>query len=323
MAKTKIISAFCSICDKQIDVVVPADLAEDRESYPFGYVDVHQSEGHPQHALMLFLDYHLNVRDAKAYSDIKIAKEKNREIQVLNRMTEIEALNAIYNDPLRYEIYKNLRNGPLKDDELFKIMREMQDFSQAEFNLLLIPLIRAGLIEFSFMKNSFHEVYFLTGDFIVFRIPSRLTMNYLEKEENFTQHYGEYTKAVKQFLTMYKTRITDDPGFLLREMQMGMSILSDFKYQKVYYELRKKPLTKAELIEIADEEIIDKLVSNRYLRKLDTKPEPYYVIFTDVKLKRFIPKYLINVIKDKLERQQISMEIAQTQLQYLYDSKLK
>jgi hypothetical protein len=237
-------------------------------------------------------------------------------------MTEIEALNAIYNDPLRYEIYKNLRNGPLKDDELFKIMREMQEFSQAEFNLLLIPLIRAGLIEFSFMKNSFHEVYFLTGDFIVFRIPSRLTMNYLEKNAKYQQYHGEYTKGVKQFLTMYKTRITDDPGFLLREMQMGMNILSDFKYQKIYYELRKKPLTKTELLEFAPEEIIDKLVSNRYLRKIDAKPEPFYVIFTDVKLKRFIPKYLINIIKDKLERKQISMEIAQTQLQYLYDSKL-
>jgi hypothetical protein len=319
MPKTKTIAAFCSICDKQVDVVVPADLAEERESYPFGYVDVH---GEPQHALMLFLDYQLNVRDAKAYSDIKIAKEKNREIQVLNRMTEIEALNAIYNDPLRYEIYKNLRNGPLKDDELFKIMREMQDFSQAEFNLLLIPLIRAGLIEFSFMKNSFHEVYFLTGDFIVFRIPSRLTMNYLEKNEKYKQYYGEYTKAVKQFITIYKTRITDDPGFLLREMQMGMNILSDYKYQKIYYELRKKPLTKTELLEFAEEELINTLVSNRYLRKIDAKPEPVYVIFTDVKLKRFIPKYLINVIQDKLERKQINTEIAQTQLQYLYDSKL-
>jgi DNA-binding transcriptional ArsR family regulator len=319
MPKTKTITAFCSICDKQVDVIVPADLAEDRESYPFGYVDVH---GEPQHALMLFLDYQLNVRDAKAYTDIKIAKEKNREIQTLNRMTEIEALNAIYNDPLRYEIYKNLRNGPLKDDELFKIMREMQDFSQAEFNLLLIPLIRAGLIEFSFMKNSFHEVYFLTGDFIVFRIPSRLTMNFLEKSEKYKQYYGEYTKAVNQFITIYKTRVTDDPSFLLREMQMGMNILSDYKYQKIYYELRKKPLTITELLEFSDEEIINTLVSNRYLRKIDAKPEPIYVIFTDVKLKRFIPKYLVNVIQDKLERKQINTEIAQTQLQYLYDSKL-
>ena len=323
MAKTKTIVAFCSICDKQVDVVVPADLAEDRESYPFGYVDVHTSEGHPQHALMLFLDYQLNVRDAKGYSDIKIAKEKNREINILNRMTETEALNAIYNDPLRYEIYKNLRNGPLKDDELFKIMREMQDFSQAEFNLLLIPLIRAGLIEFSFTKNSFSEVYYLVGDFIVFRIPSRLTMNALEKDKKFLSEVGTYNKAVRQYLTMYKTRITDDPGFLLREMQMGMTILSDFKYQKVYYELRKKPLTMSELLEFADEEIINKLVSNRYVRKLDIKPEPHYVIFTDVKLKRFIPKYLINVIKDKIERKQITMEIAQAQLEYLYNSKLK
>lgn len=320
MAKTKTIRSYCGICDKEVDVVVPADLAEDRESYPFGYVDVHTSEGHPQHALMLFLDYQLNVRDAKAYSDIKIAKEKNREIQVLNRMTEIEALNAIYNDPLRYEIYKNLRNGPLKDDELFKIMRDMQDFSQAEFNLLLIPLIRAGLIQFSFMKNSFHEVYFLTGDFIVFRIPSKLTDNYLSSTDKFQQFHGEYGKAVRQFLTMYKTRITDDPGFLLREMQTGMKILSDFKYQKVYYELRKKPLTLTELLEFADEDIINNLLSNRYLRKLETEPEPIYVIFTDVKLKRFIPRYLVNVIKDKIERQQISMEIAQTQLDYLYNS---
>ena len=317
MAKTKSISAFCNICNKQVDVIVPADLAEDRDSYPFGYVDVH---GDPQHALMLFLDYQLNVRDARAYSDVKIAKEKNREIQVLNKMTEIEALNAIYNDPLRYEIYKNLREGPLKDDELFKIMSEMQNFSEAEFNLLLIPLIRAGLIKFNFMKNSFHEVYYLTGDFIVFRIPSKLTEKYLSTDEKFLEFHGEYTKSVRQFLTMYKTRITDDPGFLLREMQMGMNILSDFKYQKLYYELRKKPLTMTELREFADEVVIEQLVSNRYLRKLETKPEPHYVIFTDVKLKRFIPKYLVNIVTDKLERKQITKEIAETQLEYLYNS---
>ncbi len=320
MAKTKSISAFCNICDKQVDVIVPADLAEDRESYPFGYVDVH---GEPQHALMLFLDAQLNVRDAMAHSDVKIAKEKNREIQVLNRMTEIEALNAIYNDPLRYEIYKNLRDGPLKDDELFKIMRDMQDFSQAEFNLLLIPLIRAGLIQFNFLKNTFHEVYYLVGDFIVFRIPSKLTDNNLSSNEKFKQYHGEYAKSVRQYLTMYKTRVTDDPGFLLREMQMGMNILSNYKYQKIFYELRKKPLTLTELKEFVDEEILEKLLSNRYLRKIDTKPEPHYVIFTDVKLKRFIPKYLINVIKDKMERKQITKEIAETQLDYLYNSTFK
>ncbi|MBN2156850.1 MAG: hypothetical protein JW776_12475 [Candidatus Lokiarchaeota archaeon] len=319
MTKTKSISAFCNICDKQVEVIVPADLAEDRESYPFGYVDVH---GDPQHALMLFLDYHLNVRDARSYSDVKIAREKNREIQVLNRMTELEALNAIYNDPLRYEIYKNLRNGPLKDDELFKIMSEMQDFSQAEFNLLLIPLIRAGLIQFNFLKNTFHEVYYLVGDFIVFRIPSKLTDKYLSTNEKFLQYHSEYKKSVKQFLTIYKTRVTDDPGFLLREMQMGMSILSDFKYQKLFYELRKKPLTMEQILEFAEEEIVNKLLSNRYLRKIETKPEPHYVIFTDVKLKRFIPKYLVNIVMDKMERKQINQEIAITQLDHLYNASI-
>ncbi len=81
-------------------------------------------------------------------------------------------------------------------------------------------------------------------------------------------------------------------------------------------------MTKTEMLEFCNEELLDTLVSNRYLRKIDAKPEPFYVIFTDVKLRRFIPKYLVNVIKDKLERKQISLEIAQSQLQYLYDSKL-
>ena len=47
MTKMKTLYANCKICQKQITLTVPVDLAKGRDFYPFEYIDNH---GEPEHA---------------------------------------------------------------------------------------------------------------------------------------------------------------------------------------------------------------------------------------------------------------------------------
>ena len=76
MVKTKKIIADCSACRKKVEIQVPEDIAKNRDYYPFEYIDIH---GDPEHALMLFLDQNLSLRDTMVYKDLKIAQQKGKQ----------------------------------------------------------------------------------------------------------------------------------------------------------------------------------------------------------------------------------------------------
>ncbi|MFX0102013.1 MAG: hypothetical protein ACFFCS_20780, partial [Candidatus Hodarchaeota archaeon] len=158
MAKTKRIMAECTACDKMVAVNVPADAAEGKDYYPFEYIDIH---GDPEHALMLFLDRNLNLRDSMVYTNLRIAKEKGKEFQKLTRMTENEALAAIYEDPLRLKVFLLLTEGPKKTDDIIDALKKEKDFKESDFNFLILPLIKIGMVKSSWLKETFSECYFL------------------------------------------------------------------------------------------------------------------------------------------------------------------
>ncbi len=86
MVEEKTIFADCSVCKKRIEIKVPVHLAEDREYYPFEFINIH---GNPEHALMLFIDKNLTIRDTMVYEDLHILKERKKPMDVWDKICSV------------------------------------------------------------------------------------------------------------------------------------------------------------------------------------------------------------------------------------------
>ena len=115
MVKTKTLKVHCSICDKQIDVVVPTNLAEDREYYPFEYLNIH---GNPEHGLMLYIDENLTVRETMVYEEINMAREKipeqKEQLCQICLMDIMEGLDVVYDCPNKHPVHEDCLKEWLK-----------------------------------------------------------------------------------------------------------------------------------------------------------------------------------------------------------------
>ena len=114
MTEEKTLIVDCSLCNKRIEIKVPVDLAKNREYYPFEFLNIH---GNPEHALMLFIDKNLIVRDTIVYEDLTFIKskekaEKEKKKQVCN-VCLMEITDGI-------DISIECPNGHLLHDDCFK-----------------------------------------------------------------------------------------------------------------------------------------------------------------------------------------------------------
>jgi hypothetical protein len=119
MANEKILVVDCSFCNDRIEITVPADLAQNRDYYPFEYLNIH---GNPEHAIMLFIDKNLTVRDTIVYEDLnfiksKVEKAKKKQVCHVCLMEIADGIDTAISCP----------NGHLLHDDCFE---EWIDYSK-------------------------------------------------------------------------------------------------------------------------------------------------------------------------------------------------
>ena len=319
MIKKKIIYANCSMCRASIAIEVPEDIAKNREIYPFEYIDIH---GDPEHALMLFLDQNLSVRDSIVYKDLKIAQQKGKQFQKLIRMSEIDALAAIYMEPLRLQIFKILTEGPQLEEDLLDLLKNDENFREEEFNMLMLPLIKTELVKSSWLKESFQVCYFLIKDFSVFRVPSKIVSKIVAEDKKFKPYNEVYKKKVNEVLLHFKQKFLSSKESQIEEIRLCLELRSTLKYMELLFELGKGPQTLEHLSEFIDNGTLRELIEKDFVMELNTKTDTYYVLLTDIKIKKFTPKYLVNAIANKLNNDEITHETAMKQLEFLYESEV-
>lgn len=319
MVKTKIISTHCSVCQKMVSIEVPEDLGKDREFYPFEYIHIH---GAPEHALMLFLDQNLAVRDAIVYKDLKIAQKKGQQYQQLIRMSEIDALTSIYTEPLRFKIFNILTEGPKLEEDLIDILKSESDFREEEFNMLMLPLIKTEIVKSSWLKDSFQVCYFLVKDFSVFRVPSKIVTKIIETDSKFTPFRAQYLANLNKTLLDFRTRFLSGKETQIKEIRECLTFRSTLKYMELLFELVMGPKTSEDLSQFQQNEALRELIEKGFIIEFKTKSETYYSLLTDIKIKKFTPKYLINKVAKQLESEAITHEIALKQLEFLFEAEV-
>lgn len=319
LVKIKKILANCSMCKKTVTIDVPEDLAKNREYYPFEYINIH---GDPEHALMLFLDQNLAVRDAIVYKDLKIAQTKGKQFQQLSRMSEIDALASIYLDPLRLHIFNILIEGPQIEEDLIDLLKKNTNFREEEFNLLMLPLIKTELVKTSWLKESFQVCYFLVKDFTALRVPSKIISKIMANDAKFKQFNDTYQKRLNEALYNFREKFLSSKEIQNEEIRYCLEIRSTLKFMELLFELNKGPQTLDALSELEESGILKELIEKGFVMELTIKGVPYYILLTEIKIKKFTPKYLVNAVATKLENAEITNEIALKHLELLYDSEV-
>lgn len=63
----------CPLCNQNVEITLDDDVAKKQEYFPFEYLNIH---GCPEHAMMLYIDESLTVRESVVYEEIDIAQSK-------------------------------------------------------------------------------------------------------------------------------------------------------------------------------------------------------------------------------------------------------
>jgi hypothetical protein len=321
MPKTKKIYTTCPLCqNKTITIEVKEDLAENQEYYPFEYLNIH---GDPPHALMLFLDRNLSVRDSMPYDDIDIAKAQKKEFSSMVRMSEVDTLASIYNEPLRLKILKLLTKGGVTENEIIEFLSKQPKFDPQQFNVLILPFIKAELVETSWLQVSRYQCYYLVKDFIALKVPSKLTEKAFKEDSKFRRSYDSYIKKREEIFKNYKSRFFSNEMSRIIEIQICFNILTNYEYEKIIRRIRFGPIKKEELLKDAKKEDIQDLIEKKIIWDFEVKGTNYCALLCDIVIKKFTPKYLLDIIPQKLKNEETSLEMAKTHLDFLYENEIK
>ena len=186
----------------------------------------------------------------------------------------------------------------------------------------MLPLIKTELVKTSWLKESFQVCYFLVKDFTVLRVPSKIISKIMANDSKFKQFNGAYLKKLNETLYAFRETFLSGKTAQQNEARLCLKVRSTLKTMELLFELAKGPQTLDSLSELEEFDDLKDLIEKGFVMELNIKGTPYYILLTEIKIKKFTPKYLVNAVATKLENEEITNEIALKHLELLYDSEV-
>ena len=269
---------------------------------------------------MLFLDANLSVRDEIVYKDLLTAKKQAKEFSTLIHMTEYEALASIYNEPVRPEILRILSEGPIKSDELIETLKNYPGFDTNNFQLAILPLIKTNLVKSRWLHETFFECYFLVKDFILIKAAHKQTVDKISNNPQFSLIKDSYINNVNGILQNFKDKILSNQEQLEAEIKHGLQIVISEEYNKIISLLGDGPISLQEVKTSLEADNLDVSFNNDIFYNFNINGEEYCSLAYDFGMQYFLPRYLMNKVANSLQEKKISYEMADTQLDLLFES---
>ena len=184
--------------------------------------------------------------------------------------------------------------------------------------MLILPLIKTGLVKTMWLQDTFQMGYFLINDFSVFRTSSKMTSNTFLRDNQFKPYSQIYFNHLNEVIKKYAQNFISSADFKLKETHICLQFRSTLKYLKIFNLLRNGPRSSEEILKIADKSAIEELFENDFITLIRTKTDEYYALLFEIRLKKFVPKYLLYIITQKLAKNEITKEMAFKHLDFLY-----
>jgi len=234
----------------------------------------------------------------------KITRTISEAFNTIKNYSKIEGEDLInfFQEKIKYTILQILRNGVISKAELAETLRQDYGFSTVNIDLLLISFIREKLILKKSISGS-KECYFLIKDLSYTRVPPKKLPDEGTEEKLLKKFKKEFVKLFSNYNCSQEIENKEIINFLI-----------DRDVFNLIKALRKKELTVNESINILNnkEELFEELLEKKFI--FEAKGEVF--LFSDIRFIKFTPYYIIELLLERYQKQEISFD------QYLFHLKL-
>jgi len=234
----------------------------------------------------------------------KITRAISEAFNTIKNYNKIEGEDLInfFQEKIKYTILQILRNGVISKAELAETLRQDYGFSTVNIDLLLISFIREKLILKKAISGS-KDCYFLIKDLSYTRVPPKKIPDEGTEEKPLKKFKKEFIKLFSNYNCSQEIENKEIINFLI-----------DRDVFNLIKALRKKELTVNESINILSnkEELFEELLE----KKLIFEAKGVVYLFSDIRFIKFTPYYIIKLLLERYQKQEISLD------QYLFHLKL-
>jgi len=289
-----------------------------------------------QYCISLILD---SEEDADIYEEIlsEVASDLLRKIddpnfsqilikeyEKISKLTKIEIEQRyamIFSDNLRLLVLNKLTEEPITRTELLNYIEEQSNLPMLDFDILIAPLIKTGLVKSAFVEGIPDECYFLVRDIIAVRGPVENLLNAAKAGELPGGISSKYLNLVESFFKNYTPSIEDSSNI--------SKLIINYDYYSLLKLLREKPVKHDELKEVLSldngelNKILDDFKKNNLIEFIsDSEGKTWVILISDIKFITFFPEYLIDVIRSKWNEGNIDQSLAIKHLNLLNEEYL-
>lgn len=280
-------------------LILAYDKKDDIENIINDYPDILTNVG--KNLIGLISTNKITRAISEAFNTIKNYSKLNEEENLLN----------FFKDKIKNTILKILRTGVISKNKLKKILKTEYGFSTINLDLILMSFIRENLILKEIIPGS-NDCYFLINDLSYMRLPPKniyKSLSDVDIEER-DEVYNIYLNSLVEFYSKYNC--TQD---------INNNTILNFVFDKNVYllfkTLRSKSLTVNECLNILNnnEVLFNELLDNKFI----FESKGIVLLFTDVRLVKYPPNYVIKNLTTRYKENNISLNEFLTHLRLISD----
>jgi hypothetical protein len=224
------------------------------------------------------------------------------------------ALTQLIGKEKFYNVIRLLRDGPMKHEEILNFLTSSSSKMNKKAALKLIKELEKNKLIVCFEFKP--DVYILlVKDFYLIRVPSKPTINYIQKKSGIPAFIRErYLALVKQYFSSY----VKSNSKIITDFELNLiNIVLNPGLNEIIKNLGKKPV-KVDTFQKKNPHFVEK-IKNAFLKydiieilpyKESSPDKSWIFLKTDLNFNFFFPEYLIKNITEDLRAKKINKVLA-------------
>lgn len=240
-------------------------------------------------------------------------------ISIYPTLKDEQKLAMVNSDSAKKIILERLEeDGFALKIDLESWMKEKLDQDYIDIDALLNSLIKLGLVKTSSVKELPSECIFLTSDFFVTRIPPGDLIKLAKKGDIPRPMDAYFLSSVEEYFRTY-----DDS---MKYENLISEIIADTDTYNIINLLRGGPVSRNDLDKHTEDvrdlsEALQKMKSGEIITVLKDKEEAeHYFLKTDIRIERYYPEYLIDLIRRSYNNGTVSKAVLIEHLKHLREA---
>lgn len=231
---------------------------------------------------------------------------------------EEQKLAIAYVDEVKRLIISRLIDeGNATKNDLLNWLKEKLQIEYLDIDGILNSLVKLGLIKISSVKGLPSESVFLTNDVFIIRTPAAHIIKQAKGKKLSESMSSEYLSNVKAFFQKYIPTLDDE--------KVISDILADTDTYTILNLIRLSPITRKGLDKVKKkvkniDKALKKIWSAGIIQVLkDKSGEEFYFLKTDIRIEKFYPEYLIDIIRTSYNNKTVANPVLIEHLKNLRD----